>query len=71
MDDSNKPLDGKESSTGSSSLPELAAARLGQPDNAEIFSLVPVCDLCGAIMVERHCKLICMHCGYQRDCSDP
>jgi hypothetical protein len=31
----------------------------------------PVCDLCGALMVERHCKLICSRCGYIRDCSDP
>lgn len=30
-----------------------------------------VCDLCGARMVERHCKLVCTTCGYQRDCSDP
>lgn len=29
------------------------------------------CDLCGAPMDERHCKLLCLRCGYQRDCSDP
>ena len=29
------------------------------------------CDLCGAPMMERHCKLVCTGCGYQRDCSDP
>jgi hypothetical protein len=29
------------------------------------------CDLCGAPMMERHCKLVCVRCGYQRDCSDP
>lgn len=29
------------------------------------------CDLCGARMLERHCKLVCPACGYQRDCSDP
>lgn len=29
------------------------------------------CDLCGAAMLERHCKLVCPACGYQRDCSDP
>jgi hypothetical protein len=71
MDDSSKPHDGKESPTGSSAAPELAAARESEQENAEISSQVPVCDLCGTIMVERHCKLICMHCGYQRDCSDP
>jgi hypothetical protein len=31
----------------------------------------PVCDLCGAPMIDRHCKLTCPTCGYQRDCSDP
>lgn len=29
------------------------------------------CDLCGGEMLERHCKLVCTNCGYQRDCSDP
>ena len=29
------------------------------------------CDLCGAVMINRHCKLSCPVCGYQRDCSDP
>lgn len=31
----------------------------------------PCCDLCGAPMIERHCKIVCRNCGYQRDCSDP
>jgi len=22
-------------------------------------------------MLDRHCKLLCLRCGYQRDCSDP
>ncbi|MGD8321801.1 MAG: gamma carbonic anhydrase family protein [Gemmatimonadota bacterium] len=30
-----------------------------------------LCDLCGAPMLDRHCKLVCTRCGYQRDCSDP
>lgn len=30
-----------------------------------------VCDICGAAMLERHCKILCPVCGYQRDCSDP
>lgn len=30
-----------------------------------------LCDLCGAEMLNRHCKLVCPGCGYQRDCSDP
>ena len=31
----------------------------------------PVCELCGGPLMERHCKVICLSCGYQRDCSDP
>ncbi len=31
----------------------------------------PNCDLCGGPMLDRHCKLLCLRCGYQRDCSDP
>ncbi|MCG3112214.1 MAG: hypothetical protein MPW16_09310 [Candidatus Manganitrophus sp.] len=29
------------------------------------------CDLCGAPMLDLHCKLICRRCGFKRDCSDP
>lgn len=29
------------------------------------------CDRCGGPVVERHCKILCLTCGYQRDCSDP
>jgi len=28
------------------------------------------CDICGAEMLELHCKLVCPNCGYRRDCSD-
>ena len=31
----------------------------------------PVCELCGGPLMERHCKVVCLLCGYQRDCSDP
>lgn len=30
-----------------------------------------VCELCGGPVLERHCKIQCLNCGYQRDCSDP
>jgi 8-oxo-dGTP diphosphatase len=30
-----------------------------------------LCDICGAVMLDRHCKLICTRCGFTRDCSDP
>jgi len=31
----------------------------------------PVCEVCGTVMYERHCKIVCPVCGYLRDCSDP
>ena len=30
-----------------------------------------VCELCGGPVLDRHCKVVCLNCGYQRDCSDP
>jgi len=44
---------------------EYLAAGIGQP------SAAPRCDVCGGPVVDRHCKLVCTVCGYQRDCSDP
>lgn len=29
------------------------------------------CELCGGPTLERHCKILCLNCGFQRDCSDP
>jgi len=29
------------------------------------------CDLCGGPVLDRHCKIVCLTCGYQRDRSDP
>ena len=29
------------------------------------------CEICGATMVERACKIKCPNCGFTRDCSDP
>ncbi len=31
----------------------------------------PVCEVCGTVMYDRHCKIACPNCGYLRDCSDP
>jgi len=36
---------------------------------ASLFLLI--CDICGGSMMERNCKIICLNCGYTRDCSDP
>jgi hypothetical protein len=29
------------------------------------------CELCGGPVLDRHCKVVCLNCGFQRDCSDP
>ena len=29
------------------------------------------CELCGGPVLDRHCKIVCLNCGFQRDCSDP
>jgi len=29
------------------------------------------CWLCGAAVEKRHCKIICLSCGFTSDCSDP
>ena len=43
----------------------------GAPAPAPPEEQVFFCDLCGAQMLNLHCKLICEQCGYKRDCSDP
>jgi len=48
---------------------DSAPATPRQPDEPGLDTVR--CDLCGAPMYERHCRLICARCGYQRDCSDP
>lgn len=30
-----------------------------------------VCERCGTVMYDHHCKIVCPNCGYKRDCSDP
>jgi hypothetical protein len=29
-----------------------------------------LCDRCGYPLMERNCKLVCLNCGNQLDCSD-
>lgn len=41
------------------------------PGMPEADDEVYYCDLCGNVMLNLHCKLICERCGYKRDCSDP
>jgi hypothetical protein len=42
-----------------------------RPDTGGSGEAEQRCDLCGAPMLEWHCRIICTFCGYQRDCSDP
>ena len=28
------------------------------------------CGRCNDVLIERHCKLVCLNCGYMEDCSD-
>jgi carbonic anhydrase/acetyltransferase-like protein (isoleucine patch superfamily) len=52
---------------------ELSRAYLAQgiggvePEGEEGYR----CEICGGPVLERHCKVLCLNCGYQRDCSDP
>jgi 8-oxo-dGTP diphosphatase len=29
------------------------------------------CWMCGSTVDKRHCKIVCLQCGFTRDCSDP
>lgn len=62
---SDRASEGRHHGTGESESPR-EARRVPPSEGA-----VPTCDLCGAPMIDRHCKLACPTCGYQRDCSDP
>lgn len=28
------------------------------------------CTICGMPMLANKCKILCLHCGFKRDCSD-
>jgi hypothetical protein len=55
---------GDDGSTGRPDAPE-------GPGGAWTAAAELRCDLCGAPVLDRHCKIVCLNCGYQRDCSDP
>ncbi len=55
---------------GGSPDPLPAPARAPVRDSASRTEEI-TCERCGAAMYDRHCKVICPNCGYQRDCSDP
>ncbi|MBI4540613.1 MAG: hypothetical protein HY704_14020 [Gemmatimonadetes bacterium] len=43
----------------------------GEPGDVGPGVRGPVCERCGWAMYERHCKIVCPNCGYERDCTDP
>lgn len=47
--------------------PHASEGSAGEPGEDE----PGVCELCGGPTYERHCKIVCLNCGYRRDCSDP
>jgi len=55
----------------------LKVAKVDVDDNQrlairyQIMSIPTLGVFRGGEMIERHCKLVCVGCGYQRDCSDP
>lgn len=51
--------------------PKRPAALDGASSTAGEAQLAGTCELCGGPVVERHCKIVCLNCGAQRDCSDP
>jgi ribosomal protein L32 len=57
-------------------LPEPEAQPAPGPVRARFFErreipTVHDCELCGAVMFDHNCKIVCPNCGYKRDCSDP
>jgi carbonic anhydrase/acetyltransferase-like protein (isoleucine patch superfamily) len=71
-----RPLEGSSSRwVGRSSAHYLALSRQYLAQGIGVRELrveeATRCDLCGGPVLERHCKVVCLTCGYQRDCSDP
>lgn len=65
---------------GAGTLIERESAEFGQAEAARLpQEFQPVyrpeddtyCWMCGAAVEKRHCKIVCLSCGFTRDCSDP
>ncbi len=61
----------REERTGYRSGDRSARAPVGEGSAEPEHEGAVLCDICGSPMLDRHCKLVCLACGYQRDCSDP
>jgi len=53
--------------------PDEAPAELPAQQSATNFTSADdtYCWVCGGPVSKRHCKIICLRCGFMRDCSDP
>jgi rubrerythrin len=58
--------DDRDQGPGSDDAPASDGAASRASDSPSL-----VCEVCGGAMFERHCKIVCPRCGYQRDCTDP
>ncbi len=73
-DDASRPRSGsprREERTGYRSGDRSRSDQPHPKDGSEPPASSVACDICGAPMLDRHCKLVCLSCGFQRDCSDP
>ncbi|HET7229339.1 MAG TPA: hypothetical protein VFJ16_05020 [Longimicrobium sp.] len=43
----------------------------GSPFKVREIPKEHLCEMCGTMMYDHNCKIVCPNCGYKRDCSDP
>jgi hypothetical protein len=36
-----------------------------------VVEWIHMCERCGEQMEEQKCKIVCLNCGFLRDCADP
>lgn len=58
-------------SAGAASWVKRSSAHYVELSRRYLAFAEPGCDLCGGPVMERHCKVVCLNCGFQRDCTDP
>lgn len=57
--------------SGPGAGPRVPDATPDRDDTPDRDATRIVCERCGTVMFDRHCKVVCPNCGYLRDCSDP
>ncbi|HYH80093.1 MAG TPA: hypothetical protein VEX86_09850 [Longimicrobium sp.] len=51
--------------------PDPPSAADTSPFKPRVIPKEHTCELCGTVMYDHNCKIVCPNCGYKRDCSDP